>query len=452
MSDPELIRRLRTTFPENRVLKDPTDLEAYRHDQATWLDGGVPAVVVKPETEVELVAAVKEAVGTGMPIVPRGAGSGLSGGCNAIDGCMVISTERMRGLRDIDEPSSFATVEPGIITADVDAAAASVGLYYPPDPASADMCTIGGNIATNAGGLCCVRQGVTRDYVLGVRLVLADGSILQTGSLARKNSAGYDMTALCVGSEGTLGIVSEAAVRLKPRPEAARTVAGLFPSMAAAGRAIQTIVRTVPVTMLEIMDRTTLDAVERWKHLELDTGSEAMLIGQVDGGPTLVELADRYEAAGASEVMVATDEMEAEVLLAARRFAYPALAREGQVILDDVCVPVGSIAELLSRIADISQSSGITIGTFGHAADGNMHPTLLLRSGDADETKRAQDAFMDILRVAIAMNGTITGEHGVGLLKREALSEQLGTHALSIQRAIKHVFDPLNIMNPGKVF
>jgi glycolate oxidase len=438
------------------VTTDPEILASYRHDHAApgLLEAGEPAILVRPQTTAEVQTAIAAARDHGMPVVPRGAGSGLSGGANAVDGCMVLSLENMREILEVDVASMVATVQAGVLNVELKEAAAAAGLFYAPDPASFEFSTIGGNVATNAGGLCCVKYGVTRDSVLGLKVVLADGRLLELGGKSRKDVAGYDLVSLLCGSEGTLAVIVEVTVRLRPAPESAATMAAMFPTLGAAGEAVASIIGEMTPALLEIMDSTTIAAVEAMEPMELDSSTAALVFARSDAGQDAVReiaaMARLAEAAGATLVATTDEEAEGRMLLAARRLAYPALERLGATLLDDVAVPVGRIAELLGRVPGIAARYDLMIGTFGHAGDGNMHPTIVYRHGDKAEELRARSAFEEIVELALSLGGTVTGEHGVGTLKRDLLPGQIG-EALDLHRAVKQVFDPSGLLNPGKV-
>lgn len=435
------------------VVTDPDVLATYQTDQAApgLLEAGVPQVLVRPRTTAEVQLAVRAAARHRVPVVPRGAGSGLSGGANAVDGCLVLSLERMTDIVELDTASLTATVQPGVLNADLDAAARRGGLFYAPDPASREFCTIGGNVATNAGGLCCVKYGVTRESLLGVELVLAGGEAVRLGRRTRKGVAGYDLTALVCGSEGTLGVITEVTVRLMPAPRRACTLAATFDGLDAAGEAVARIVRGTQPSLLELMDRTTVRAVEAFQPMELDDAAAALLFAQSDVGMDEIDwMAARAEEAGASLVVTSDDPAEGRMLLAARRLAYPALERQGATLLDDVAVPIGAITTLIRGVEGIAQRHELVIATFGHAGDGNMHPTVVYDHHDPDATRRARAAFADIVALALELGGTITGEHGVGILKRGLLADELGP-SLALQRQIKALFDPDGLFNPGKM-
>ncbi|MFI6297094.1 FAD-binding oxidoreductase [Nonomuraea sp. NPDC050790] len=447
----DLAAALRAAVPGLTVLDDADVMDSYRRDQAPGLPAGLPAAVAMPEDTAQVAAAVTTAAAYGAPIVVRGAGSGLAGAANAVDGCLVLSTQRMNRILSIDRAERLATVQPGVINADLRKAVAGHGLFYPPDPGSYEMCTVGGNAATNAGGMCCVKYGVTGDYVRGLEAVLADGSVLRTGGRTVKGVAGYDLTGLLVGSEGTLAVITELTLALRPAPAPPRTVVAQFGSAAAAGAAVTAILDSgAEPSILEIIDATTLRAIECWQPLGIEAGTAAMVIAQSDS-PREEDLR-RIEGAcaGADEVIVADDAAESEMLMQARRLAYPALERLGATLLDDVAVPLPRLVELIEGVEAIARDRGLTVGLFGHAGDGNMHPTVVYPHGDAEAERRAFQVFDDIVALALRLGGTVTGEHGVGLLKRSWLERELGETARRTQRAIKAALDPRDLLNPGK--
>jgi glycolate oxidase len=438
-----------------QVVVDPDVLASYRADHAApgLLPAGMPAAVVRPRTTAEVQAAVRAAARHGVPVVPRGAGTGLSGGANAIDGCLVVSLERMTDVVELDAPSLLATVQPGLVNDQLRAAAAREGLWYAPDPASHESCTIGGNVATNAGGLCCVKYGVTRDALLGLEVVLADGRAVRLGRRTRKGVAGYDLVSLLCGSEGTLGIVTEVTVRLLPPPGPAATLAASFATLGEAGEAIARIVRETTPALLELMDRTTIAAVEQMAPQGLDADVAALVFARADGpaAPSEVERMARWcEQHGATLAVTSDEEAEGRMLLQARRLAYPALEHRGATLLDDVAVPLGKVPALLDGVERIAaRHEDLTIGTFGHAGDGNMHPTIVYDQRDGDQVAHAREAFAQILALGLELGGTITGEHGVGLLKHDTLPDELGP-AHELHRTVKRALDPAGLLNPGK--
>ncbi|BBA95489.1 putative oxidoreductase [Actinacidiphila reveromycinica] len=451
---PALLDGLRAVLAANDVITDPDLVETHRHDRAPGLGAGHPLAVVRPRTTGQVAAVVRLAVEHGVPIVPRGAGSGLSGGSNAVEGALSVVLDRMDAIVEIDPVDGVAVVQPGVLNGRLRAAAREHGLWYAPDPASSEFCSIGGNVATNAGGLCCVKYGVTRDCVLALEVVLPDGSVTRLGHRSIKGVAGYDLTGLFVGSEGTLGLITEATVRLLPLPAPARTVVGVLPSLEAASAAVGTIVTAMRPSLLELLDRTTMRVVEEYRPLGLDTGAAALLIGQTDqpgeaGREEAVLLERAMREAGATEVVSSSDPAESELLLAARRLAYPAYERLGRLFLEDVAVPRGRLGELIARVEALS-ADGLTIGTFGHAGDGNLHPTVVARAGDEGALAAASAAFEAIMDAALELGGTVTGEHGVGLLKRGGLARELDAANRRLQRDIKRALDPRGLFNPGK--
>lgn len=455
--DAEVVRSLVQRLGEDAVVDDRDLLASYRHDQAPTIPAGEPLVAVLPSSTADVRAVVAVAREHRRPLVPRGAGSGLSGGANAIDGCIVVSLTRMDRIVEVHADDLYAVVEPGVLNADLRTAAAEHGLHYPPDPASFEFSTLGGNLATNAGGLCCVKYGVTRDFVLGLEVVLADATAVAVGRRTVKGVAGYDLTGLFVGSEGTLGIITQAMLRLVPAPHPPITLVAFFADLAAAGAAVAQISSAgVVPSLLEVLDRTTIRAVDDWKRMGLDRDAEALLLAQSDAGGTQAEwevarLARACEQAGATYVAQATDPAEGEMLMAARRLAYPALERQGAVLLDDVAVPRSRIPDLIAAVREIGTDLGVLIGTFGHVGDGNMHPTLVWDPDDREAAGRAQQAFRRIVEVALELGGTSTGEHGVGVLKRDFLRREAGPIGHGIHAAVKSALDPLGILNPGKV-
>lgn len=451
---------LGAAVPPQHLLTDHDTMAPYLHDEAEWAPHGRAWAVARPGTTAEVAAVVTACAQHRIPVVTRGAGTGLSGGANAVDGCVILSTERMRTIVEINSAERLAVVQPGVVNDDLRAAAADQGLWYPPDPASAPWSTIGGNVATNAGGLCCVKYGVTRDYVLALEVVLASGEIVRLGRRTAKGVVGYDLAGLMVGSEGTLGVITEVTVKLRPaRTTAPRTVVGFFATLAAAGDAVSRVTAAgLQPAIFELVDRVCLRAVNDWKRVGLPEHAAALLLAQTD----LPEPAAQFEAesihaefaaAGASEAMVSTDPVEAEALFDARRLAYPALEQRGQAMLtEDVCVPRGRIAEMLTRIEEIGVRHATEIATVAHAGDGNLHPLLLTPHGDDGARLRAQAAFDDIVDAALTLGGTVSGEHGVGLLKRAGAERELGPTVIALHRAVKQALDPHDLLNPGKIF
>jgi glycolate oxidase len=453
----EVVEQLRQVLPPEALVTDPDRMESYRYDRAMFCPAGMPLAVVLARETAHVQAAVRIAAEAGIPIVPQGARSGLSGAANALDGCIVISLEKMDRILAIEPIDRYVVTQPGVYNAVLSRAVAEHGLFYPPDPSSWEFCSIGGNLSTNSGGLCCVKYGVTTDYVLGLEVVLADGRVLRTGRKTVKGVAGYDLAKLIVGSEGTLGIITEATLALRPQAAKPRTMAALFGSGVEAGNAILEIIRSgVSLSLLEIMDRTTIRAVNKYKRMDLPDDAAAMLIAQSDAGgeagaADVAAVAKLCRDHGALECIEADDDAEGELLLEGRRAALTALEELGTTLIDDVAVPRSRLAEFIGRIEELSTELDITIGVLGHAGDGNMHPTVVFDQTDPAQAERAQVAFDRVMEIGLELGGTITGEHGVGLLKRTWLAEEIGPVALDVHRAIKNALDPKNLLNPGKI-
>jgi len=452
-----LLDDLRRDLPADRLVTDPDVAAGYVHDEAEWAPYGKPVVVVRPRTAEEVQTTVRACLAHDTPLVTRGAGTGLSGGANAVDGCVVLTTELMTTVKEIDASERLAVVEPGVVNDDLRAVCAEHGLWYPPYPASAPWSTIGGNVATNAGGLCCVKYGVTRDYVLGMQVVTGTGELVRLGRRTAKGVAGYDLAGLMVGSEGTLGVVTEVTVKLRPLREPEHTVAGYFSSIVDAGRAVAAVADAgITPSALELVDRHCLAAVDAWKNMGLSVEADVVLLGRTDAPGAAGELeAERmlacFEEGGATWAARSTDQEEADALFSARRLAYPALERLGPLLTEDVCVPKAAVPEMLARIEAAAQRHDITIANIAHAGDGNLHPLLSTPEGDDEARTRAQEAFHDIIRDALELGGTVTGEHGVGLLKRPGLGEELDPEVVAMHHAVKAALDPHGILNPGKV-
>jgi glycolate oxidase len=449
---------LNQILPADRVVADPSLLVSYARDEAAYASYAIPAAVVRPRAASEVAALVAHCAAHGIPVVARGAGTGLSGGANALPGCVVVSFEAMNAIVRIDAGERLAVVQPGVVNEDLRRACAQHGLWYPPDPASAPWSTIGGNVSTNAGGLCCVKYGVTRDYVLGLEMVTGHGDIVRIGRRTAKGVAGYDLTGLMVGSEGTLGLITEITLRLRGQRACERTVVGYFDDLQGAGLAASaTMASGVVPSALELVDRFCLRAVDEWKNMGLTAGGNVLLLARCDaageaGRAEAETVRDCFESAGATWSACSADEAEADALFAARRLVYPALERLGMVLTEDVCVPRTALPEMLGRIERIAAEHDVRIASLAHAGDGNVHPMVLIPPGDERARGGAQEAFEQIVNVAIALGGTVTGEHGVGLLKMGGLARELSPAVLDMHRAVKHALDPAGIFNPGKVF
>jgi glycolate oxidase len=440
---------------ERDIVTDPDILRSYTRDRSTGSEAGEPFAVVFPRSTAQVSDILSAAHASRVPVVPRGAGSGLSGGSNAIDGSLILCLERMRDVLEVNGTDGYVETQPGIMNTELREHVAGHGLWYAPDPASKDFCSIGGNVNTNAGGLCCVKYGVTRDAVLGMEVVLADGRGTRLGRRTIKGVAGYDLTGLMVGSEGTLGVVTMARLRLRPLTPPATTAVAVFDDIGSAGRAVAAIMSQLTPSMLELMDRQTIEVVERWRPMGLDTSAGALLVAQTDSGPGAQEaeadrLVDICLRHGAREGYRSEDEAESEMLLGARRMAILAIEDLGDWLLDDVAVPRSTLAEAMIRIQGVAERHDVTICTFGHAGDGNLHPTIITERGDEPAAARALLAFEDILTVALELGGTVTGEHGVGSLKQRALGVELDAVATDLHTRLKAAWDPQHILNPGK--
>jgi glycolate oxidase len=444
--------------PPNGVLTQAEDLIAYSFDGTAALKQR-PEAVVFPRTPAQVSECVRLAAALRIPIVTRGSGTGLSGGSIPTPGSLVLCLAQMNAILDLDPRNLTLRAQPGAITQRIDEAAARHGLFYPPDPGSMRISTIGGNVAENSGGLRGLKYGVTRDYVMGLEVVLASGEVARFGNQCVKDVAGYSLKDLFVGSEGTLGIITEVLIRLVPRPAARRTMLALYDRIEDAAATVSAIVAAhiIPCT-LEFLDRVTAVCVEDYAHVGLPTDCEAVLLMETDGHPTVVaDEAAQMEALarqhGARDVRIAQTEAEALQLAAARRNAFSALARKRPTtILEDVTVPRSELASMVRFIADTASAFGLQIGTFGHMGDGNLHPTFLADERDSDEMHRVHQALEAIVERTLEVGGTITGEHGVGLAKKPWLRQQMGDASLGLMRQIKRTLDPDNLLNPGKIF
>ena len=454
----EAIDELRRSLPEGTVRSEQSARLAYSHD-ATF-QRRLPDAVVSPLTTEDVQLVLRVASNAGIPVVTRGAGSGLSGGAVPLDGGIVLMLAGMDRLLEIDVANGVAVVEPGVITAGLQDRVEAKGLFYPPDPASLGQSTIGGNVATNAGGPRGVKYGATRDYVKGLTVVLADGTRLELGGKTHKNASGYQLLHLFVGSEGTLGAITQVTLKLIPLPRFRRTVVGFFPSLEIASEAVTALLVTGvwPVT-IEIMDRTSLEITEETLGFALEPEHQAMLLVEADGnnegavGNEIEAMAKAMADSGASRVRLARNETERDSLWRARRSVSGALGQLAPSRLgEDIVVPRARIPEMILRIGEISKEYGFPIAVFGHAGDGNLHPTFLFDLKKEGDLPRLERAAASVFREAIELGGTISGEHGIGTLKREFMEEAVGPDALELMRQIKGLFDPKGIMNPHKIF
>lgn len=440
-------------LPDGMVVTDPAVTEGYRQDRAFDPSAGKPLAVVRPQRTEEVQVVMRWARNHRVPVVTRGAGTGLSGGATAVDDGIVLSTEKMRDIV-VDPVTRTAVCQPGLLNAEVKKTVAEYGLWYPPDPSSYEICSIGGNIATNAGGLCCVKYGVTTDYVLGVQVVLADGTAVRLGGPRLKDVAGLSLTKLFVGSEGTLGVITEVTLRLVPPQNPSCTVVANFASVQAAAEAVLAVSGRIRPAMLEFMDSVAINAVEDKLRMGLDRGAAAMLLATSDergraGSEDAEFMAGAFTEHGATEVFSTDDPDEGEAFVAARRFAIPAVEAKGPLLLEDVGVPLPALADLVGGVARIAAERKLMISVIAHAGDGNTHPLIVADPADPAVTERAELAYGEIMDLALRLGGTITGEHGVGRLKRPWLAGYLGPDALALNRRIKDALDPQGILNPG---
>lgn len=453
----EAIDKLNNSLGKENVITTREDLLCYSFDATADLPEHLPDVLVTPRTKKQVSEVVKIAQSYKLPLYPRGSGTNLSGGTVPLRGGIVLSLLKMNQILEIDPENLTATVQPGVIIQNLNAAVAPHGLIYPPDPGSMATATMGGSVAECSGGLRGLKYGVTRDYVMGLELVLADGDVVRFGGKTVKNVTAYDMVRLFTGSEGTLGIITEIIVRLIPAPEARETMSALFSDLTSAGNAIKDIVRSkvIPATM-EIMDRVTVRTVENHAHVGLPTDAEAVLLVEVDGIPEVV----RREAQTVREVIArhggtvkeAADDRERDNLWSARRAALPALAQlRPTTILEDATVPRSKVTDMLLAIQDIGRRHNLTIGTFGHAGDGNLHPTILADARNSEEMERVHLAVDEIFKAALSLGGTLSGEHGIGMAKSRYLPREIGEKGVQVLQRIKEALDPECILNPGKL-
>ena len=455
----EELDALIAALPDGRVIADPDIVESYRRDQTAVVAPGKPLCVVAPRTTAEVAETMRWASKHRVPVVPRGGGTSLAGGASAIDGCVMLSMTRMDQILEMVPADDFAVAEAGVLNANLDRAAAEHGLMYAPDPSSYEISTIGGNLATNAGGLRCVKYGVTRDATLGLEAVLADGSVLRTGRRTIKGVAGYDLTSLFVGSEGTLGVITSATLRLRPRPSVPPvTLAASFPSFGLAAQAVTAILRArLQPSLLELLDRATLRAIDDWKNLGFGDSVHALLIAQDDSDDSVRRagiMRDICTEHGAMLADVSASEAESRQLLDIRRLSYPSIERLGATLVEDVCVPRSRLPDMVECIERAADRHGVMIATVAHAGDGNLHPVFVFDRGlaEGDVPPAIWAAADEVFRAALDMGGTLTGEHGVGLIKRRWLALELGEDSLHVHRAIKNALDPAGLLNPGRGF
>ncbi|KAB1653819.1 FAD-binding protein [Pseudoclavibacter chungangensis] len=451
----DVIERLRLAVP-GRVVTDADVLESARTDRSGTFASGRPIAVVYAESIEDVQAVCRIADETDTPLVTRGAGTGLAGGAIAGDGEIALSTERMCRVLEISAENQLCVVEPGILNGDLNRQLAERGLWWPPDPASKDISTVGGNIASNAGGLLCAKYGVTREAVLALKVVLVDGTLLEVGHRTVKGVTGYDLCALMIGSEGTLGIVVEATLKLRPAVMGVvPTIGAYFDSIADAVAAVAAVTAAgLQPAIMELMDRSMLEAVAAHTGLDLASAGTAYLLVQTDGPNALAEaqavLVEVQAAGGRAEIT--TDPDAAASMVDVRRQGLPAMEALGALLIEDVAVPRDRMAEMYARIEEIAERYDVLIPTPAHAGDGNLHPTFVFEGSTSDVPDRIWDAARELFRAGLELGGTLTGEHGVGVLKRAFLGDELGDAQYEIQKRIKAVFDPKGLLNPGKVF
>jgi len=453
-----VIPALQSLLGADRVLTAPEDLIPYSFDGTAALRQ-LPRAVVFPRTAPEVAAILQLAARAKVPVVTRGSGTGLSGGSVPLPGALVMCLVKFDRILELDARNLTLLAEAGVVTQAIFDAADAAGLFYPPDPGSMKISTIGGNVAENSGGLRGLKYGVTRDYVLGLEVVLADGRICWLGSKCVKDVAGYNLRDLFIGSEGTLGVITRVLLKLLPRPAARQTLLATYASMEAAAETVSAIIaaKIVPCT-LEFLDRKTIQCVEDYAHVGLPVDAEALLLIETDGHPaSAAEEADAVERLcnqhGAGHVQRARDAAEAARLATARRSAFASLARlRPTTILEDVTVPRSELAKMIRFVQQTAARHRLEVATFGHFGDGNLHPTFLTDERNAEEMHRVEAALKEIFARALELGGTITGEHGVGLAKKPFLRRQLGDASYGLLRQIKRTLDPDNLLNPGKIF
>ncbi|WP_370465040.1 FAD-binding oxidoreductase [Neobacillus kokaensis] len=442
---------------KKRILQRREDLFSYSFDASFGTH--LPELVLQPISTDEVVGVVKLANLYKIPLYPRGRGTSLSGGPLPVNGGIVLDFSLWKDKLIIDPDDSIAVVSPGVLTADINAKANEFGFMYPPDPSSAHVSTIGGNLAENSGGPRGLKYGVTKDYVIGLEVVTPEGEIIRTGGRTIKNVTGYDLTKLIVGSEGTLGIITEAILKLIPKPIATKTALVLFDDLVDSGHAISRILSSgILPSKMEIMDQACIIAVEEYKPLGLPTDVEAILLIELDGHPYSIEeemkkVKSTCLAVGAREVIVAENDEEANELWKARKLVSPAIVKiKPTKISEDATVPRSKIPDMFKKLKEIKETHDINLVVFGHAGDGNLHPNIIADQRDTEEMKRVELAVEEIFKAAIELGGTLSGEHGIGIMKSPFMEMELGTKGLEMMKRIKMAWDPNNILNPGKVF
>ncbi len=439
-------------------LDSEEDKICYSYD-ATAIFNFKPEAIVFPESEEQISQILKLANEEKFNIIPRGSGTGLSGGSIPVENSLVVVMTRWNNIIEIDDKNLTATVQPGVITGNLQRETAKMGLLYPPDPGSANVCTIGGNVANNAGGLRGLKYGVTKNYVLGAEMILPNGEPMRSGGKNYKDVAGYNLRDFIVGSEGTLGIITKIILKLIPLPQKTKTMLAYFNKLSDSAKSVAEIISAhITPSMLEFLDRTTINCIEDFTNAGMPRNCEAILLIEVDGRNSIVEedselIKNILKRNGAFFIRIAENEKEAEMLKFARRSAFSALARKRPTtILEDATVPRSELPAMIEKITEAARKFDVTFGNFGHAGDGNLHPTCLTDERDNNEINLAHKAFDFIFNEAIKLGGTITGEHGTGLAKKQFLEQAVGTPAVDMMKNIKLSIDTNNILNPGKIF
>ncbi|NLW24009.1 MAG: FAD-binding protein [Clostridia bacterium] len=455
-----ILEELKKIVGKENVLTSKEDMIAYSFDATAAMPEVKPDVVVMPENKEQIVEIVKLAGQHKIPIITRGAGTNLSGGTIPIKNGIVLSMLKLDKIIEIDAENLTARVQPGLIIQKLNDAVAPYGLMYPPDPGTVTTATMGGSVSECSGGLRGLKYGVTKDYIMGLEVVMADGSVIRTGGKTVKNVSGYDLTKLFTGAEGTLGIITEITVKLIPAPKYRRSMLAIFDDIDKAGNTIADIIsnKVIPAT-LEIMDNVTIRTVENYAKIGLPVEAEAILILEVDGNIEQIVI-NEYETVqkickdnGAVEIKLAQSDKERDAVFAARRAALPALAQvRPTTVLEDATVPRSKIPQMLKALKEIAKKYNLQIGTFGHAGDGNLHPTILTDESDKEEMERVEKAVDEIFKIAIELGGTLSGEHGIGMAKAKYMEWEFGKEGVEVMKKIKDALDPDHILNPGKMF
>ncbi|SRR2546426_3756200 len=457
MIAPAALKKIKEIVGSENFLDSHESLIAYSYD-ATAIKPQLPVAVVRPSTAEQISRILTLANEERFPVVPRGSGTGLSGGALPVEDSIVVLTNHWNRILEIDRENMAVWVQPGVITAHLHQAVERIGFMYPPDPGSSSICTLGGNVAENSGGLRGLKYGVTKNYVLGLEVVLPTGEILHTGGKSVKDVAGYNLKDVLIGSEGTLGVFTRILLKIIPQPQTYKTLLAFYSSMEDAARAVSAIIAAkITPAMLEFLDQVTIRCVEDYTHLGLPTDAAAMLLIEVDGrrsvvdedAALIIEICRRHNA---TAMTTARDAQESLRLKSARRAAFASLARvKPTTIMEDVAVPRADLAQLVARIREIGLKNDVMIGNFGHAGDGNLHPNYMTDERDKEQFSRAERTVFEVEEAAIELGGTITGEHGVGLYKKPLLEKMVGSPSMQMMRTLKTMMDPNNILNPGKI-